>query len=920
MLKYKITNRHLSSDVVPLNLLNHSRVNVPQYVVDDSGDIEEVLSNKVEVSLKFEDVYDIKDNSHLIYHTIINGYSKSELPYTTELPVSHVSKANNSLIVSADRFIGLPLNSVSIETKYYTFSFTDNSWGKNLLTWFEINELIDSGNAIKLDVDQVGCGENLITDNKGEFVGSVNLIYYSNSNWEQVDLPKKEFETLLKPNDNSKIVGYDTFNETNEGRLVNLDKTKTYYTKEDYITIKFAIPHYHSGYHIEVDDNGNKDFVAPLIYFNIEKYDSELGQLKTIRYRVKTYVYSHDTVLFSLSSDNISVYTDVKKHIPANKEEIEDLVLKLFPYGYKINPLDNSILEQNGYTGNVEAYRDSFVFGREYHDFQLYFDKSINIVKIPISQKFETDLNHLDLLKIKFVDAEKERLINPIADMEKIVYLPAIQTKVGNQINAKYETCKKIVFNLHFREHRDILVNGKKNEWVCENDCYWNGVKRLRTEYTVNGKKSNKTILDLMGRVYRYNMSNANSTKIGKKDYFSYYKNTPIEPINVNDGGFDSDSDYKIAKDNYSSYVGFRKIRNNLFEYQSDLLSFLGFTNDDVKFQKSKLKKSFLRVSFFDSDNTANQNLLHSSTIFLNSGELFSKYIRNVTSDEEYVVLENFPVLVINNKGEWVTPSPSKSFKKNDIISAAEYNRLNNDQKKLCKPYGNTFTITGGSSNNSNYTVIYDKIGLRSNCEPMVDIGIDTSKDMDKQMLSIENLRLSSQFSVSDKFSSKVSSEGFYLYTYKNADSGVFPKDLYMRVEFNHAGYGRTIPFMMPYISETEENLIEGESGYERYTKSKRDSKIKTFDDICFDWSEVDFDKGIYGGDDGNKFIKPEHSVGYNARKYLKYCYIKWKYRYDKNTKQHIYYLDPDFYGTGVTSENNHGDTIILNLYEGKVN
>lgn len=71
-------------------------------------------------------------------------------------------------------------------------------------------------------------------------------------------------------------------------------------------------------------------------------------------------------------------------------------------------------------------------------------------------------------------------------------------------------------------------------------------------------------------------------------------------------------------------------------EYQSDLLSFLGFSNDDVKYQKSKLKKTFLRISFYDSDNIGNQNLLHSSTIFLDSGNLFAKYIKNINTEEEY--------------------------------------------------------------------------------------------------------------------------------------------------------------------------------------------------------------------------------------------------------------------------------------------
>ena len=40
-----------------------------------------------------------------------------------------------------------------------------------------------------------------------------------------------------------------------------------------------------------------------------------------------------------------------------------------------------------------------------------------------------------------------------------------------------------------------------------------------------------------------------------------------------------------------------------------DLLYFLNFTNEDVFYQKQKIGKSFLRLSFFDSPNPQNQNL-----------------------------------------------------------------------------------------------------------------------------------------------------------------------------------------------------------------------------------------------------------------------------------------------------------------------
>jgi hypothetical protein len=42
----------------------------------------------------------------------------------------------------------------------------------------------------------------------------------------------------------------------------------------------------------------------------------------------------------------------------------------------------------------------------------------------------------------------------------------------------------------------------------------------------------------------------------------------------------------------------------------------IGFSNDDIKFNKNSFKKSFLRLSFYDSDKPTNQNLISFITIF----------------------------------------------------------------------------------------------------------------------------------------------------------------------------------------------------------------------------------------------------------------------------------------------------------------
>ena len=265
--------------------------------------------------------------------------------------------------------------------------------------------------------------------------------------------------------------------------------------------------------------------------------------------------------------------------------------------------------------------------------------------------------------------------------------------------------------------------------------------------------------------------------------------------------------DWTVTNDTLWNGVEDNRINKDITDDNvSDLLMFLGFNNEDVRYQRNKLKKSFLRLSYYDSPNPANQNLLMYSTIFVNSGELFSKYAR-------YGEEEGYTLISINEDGEYV---------------------LSTDKK-----------------------------------------GIGVDKEYDG---FIEEKRLSSQFVVKDKNTSKSSSEGFYLYLWKEDETPI-PQDIYMKVEFNHSGFGRTIPFMMPYSENSD-----GEKS------------IKSFQDIVVD------------------FTNPEQA--YTMSDYLKYSYIHLKYVYDVENQKHRYFIDPQTYGTQVVSQDNE---LIINLYEAKI-
>lgn len=268
---------------------------------------------------------------------------------------------------------------------------------------------------------------------------------------------------------------------------------------------------------------------------------------------------------------------------------------------------------------------------------------------------------------------------------------------------------------------------------------------------------------------------------------------------------------------------------------QSDLLHYLNFNNNDVRYQKNKLKKSFLRLLFYDSTNQTNQNLLYTSTIFVDSGDLFGKFCKYI-EDEPYLLVKDDEV----EKVVGIKVDREPSF-------------------ELLKKYDSSIT---------------------NSC----------SSDADEAR---DELRLSTQMTVQDKFNDSDSSEGFYLYLFTEDDPKMVEKTIYMKVEFNHAGYGRTLPFMYP--TSDQEGADQG--------------KPLSFGSIVKDiWDN-------YKNPDGE-------AVGYPVRKYYSYSYIKLKCVYDKKLKKHIYYFDAESESDGgkvVKNIDKEERKMIINLYEAKV-
>jgi hypothetical protein len=178
----------------------------------------------------------------------------------------------------------------------------------------------------------------------------------------------------------------------------------------------------------------------------------------------------------------------------------------------------------------------------------------------------------------------------------------------------------------------------------------------------------------------------------------------------------------------------------------SDLLGLLNFTNDDVYYQRSNISKSFLRLSFYDSTNQQTQMLLGTSTIFMNGHRLFKKYMDN------------------SQKGVY----------KNQFL---KYEEVFDDV-----PNVNSKISVKTEFLNEEY--IYNPSDTSDTCVNKVKID--------------DEHRLGSEFIVNNRYDAESSSEGYYLYIFREYSEKLNPKPIYMKVEFNHAGIGRTIPFIIP--------------------------------------------------------------------------------------------------------------------------
>lgn len=433
-----------------------------------------------------------------------------------------------------------------------------------------------------------------------------------------------------------------------------------------------------------MDDYSNNPSVSGIWTDTFDTIEYEYIEIDNIKHIIKNtprneYIELFDSLPIKLLIEDIHSGNQLRCSILSESYDNSDMMYMLsINYSDFLFELENEIFNSAATSIAPNSER-----GYAIPIYNIY--KPIDTINIPIllSNYNGTNLHQEFVVDNMFFGVEEQKAINPSIDMEKDIYYP-----ITIDDNDNITEVDEIIFDLHFRT-RTI------DDWKVVSDN--NITFKDKDGNEVGAVKCNYNILDY------YDWSSGNTSELIPQihdDYISKFK-----------------------------------------KYQpSDLLYFLGFTDDDIFYQKNKVGKSFLRLSFYNGNNPNTSDLLYTSTVFMNEGSLYKKFLDYSQGGGKY-------------------------------MSVKEVENVN---KRI---------------NNSIISVSYDTY-------EKYDKGDGVVSD---KFTCDESKRLSSRFTIKNMFECAESSEGFYLYLFKNFSQGLREQTIYMRVQFNHAGVGKTINFTQPF-------------------------------------------------------------------------------------------------------------------------
>lgn len=194
------------------------------------------------------------------------------------------------------------------------------------------------------------------------------------------------------------------------------------------------------------------------------------------------------------------------------------------------------------------------------------------------------------------------------------------------------------------------------------------------------------------------------------------------------------------------------------------------------------------------------------------------------------------------------------------------------DEGKLYKTY-----IDNIYKKDNKYVSVSEELNEKEIAKSSAITVYNDTCDDDGNVTFEADKRLAARFVVKNRYEMSESAEGFYLYIFKDYCEKLHEQTIYMKVEFNHAGEGRTVNFLMPF----------------KYSGN-------TFEPVLMDL--------LPGSTDFEEFKK-----GYKLKELYEHLFIPINIVYDDINNRYSYYLP-----NGLVQHNEKG-VMKFNLYELKI-
>ena len=363
-------------------------------------------------------------------------------------------------------------------------------------------------------------------------------------------------------------------------------------------------------------------------------------------------------------------------------------------------------------------------------------------IPLALSNSQGNNIMQDDIVENRFFEEVKNNAINPIVDMEKDVYYPKYILNSNESIKA----------------YKDSLLEGSEKPSDDELRTAYIGsytdfhpIKQIRVNPHFRTRDLDS---------WKVNEGYNNVASSGDTDNWFI---TDMNPYRRIIGG--TAHLYEIVNGTARKIDDHNRELDILYN-TPDLVGLLYFTNDDVYYQKTKLAKSFLRFTYYDNTDPQTQSLLATSTVFMDEHKLFKRFIDNSRKNvNDYGVVTGVTY---------------------EIGQHGEYTMENGKPKDISS--GNTI---------HKVSVISEYLGSRKDTRNHYLRPNNRYQHFDGVIIDDEH-RIGSELIIDNKINTDTSSEGYYLYIFREYSENLHPKPIYMKVEFSHAGIGHTIPFLIP--------------------------------------------------------------------------------------------------------------------------